>query len=553
VGPAADETAPTDAALDDDATRKARGAFFTPTSLARYICAWAVRRPDDRVLEPSCGEAAFLTEAGRRQLALAGPEHLGRTGALHGIEVHAESARRARGRLSEAGLTAQVRVTDFFAVPASADYDCVVGNPPYIRYQHFTGASRAAAKQAALCAGVRLSDLASSWAAFTVHAAQFVRPGGRLGLVLPAELLSVNYAAPVRDQLMAGFASVRLVLFTERVFAGVSEEVLLLLADGRDQGPTDHCELVRVRAAAALADGSLSVTRWSPVGRRRWSELHLDPAAAARYAEVLGSGAFAPLQRWGETTLGMVTGANSFFAMTGAAARRHRLPPDDVVRISPPGSGHLRALVLTTDQLDELDAAGRPTWLFRPPGSPGSASRRYIREGQAAGVHHGYKCRVRNPWWRVPALPPADLLLTYMNADTPRLCLNAAAAGHLNSVHGVYLTDGLRTLGAALAVASLNSVTLLGAEVGGRSYGGGVLKLEPGEADAAGSLLAARQAVLAALRSGRLLDAVAVVDTVLAGAGGPAVADLRLLRQARASMVARRTARAGSHRAGRTS
>ena len=41
--------------------------------------------------------------------------------------------------------------------------------------------------------------------------------------------------------------------------------------------------------------------------------------------------------------------------------------------------------------------------------------------------------------------------------------------------------------------------------------------------------------------------------TVLAGAGGPAVADLRLLRQARASMVARRTARAGSHRAGRTS
>jgi hypothetical protein len=72
-------------------------------------------------------------------------------------------------------------------------------------------------------------------------------------------------------------------------------------------------------------------------------------------------------------------------------------------------------------------------------------------------------------------------------------------------------------------------------------------------AGAAGSLLAARQAVLAALRSGRLLDAVAVVDTVLAGAGGPAVADLRLLRQARASMVARRTARAGSHRAGRTS
>jgi hypothetical protein len=34
----------------------------------------------------------------------------------------------------------------------------------------------------------------------------------------------------------------------------------------------------------------------------------------------------------------------------------------------------------------------------------------------------------------------------------------------------------------AVALAALNSVTLLGAEVQGRSYGGGVLKLEPREA-----------------------------------------------------------------------
>ena len=225
------------------------------------------------------------------------------------------------------------------------------------------------------------------------------------------------------------------------------------------------------------------------------------------------------------------------------------------MRISPPGSRHLRALALTDRQLDDLDAAGRPTWLFRPPGPPGAASSRYIRGGQAAGVHHAYKCRVRDPWWRVPALPPADLLLTYMNADTPRLCVNAAGVGHLNSVHGVYLNDSTRALAEPLAVASLNSVTLLGAELSGRAYGGGVLKLEPREADgwpmpdrelvaaAAGRLLAVRPAVLASLTSGRLLEAVAVVDDVLAGAGGPTVSGLRLLREARASMVARRTAR----------
>ena len=54
-----------------------------------------------------------------------------------------------------------------------------------------------------------------------MHAALFLRTGGRLGLVLPAELLTVNYAAEVRKFLTERFAKVRLVLFAgnNRFFA----------------------------------------------------------------------------------------------------------------------------------------------------------------------------------------------------------------------------------------------------------------------------------------------------------------------------------------------
>ena len=50
--------------------RKARGAFFAPEARARYITDWAVRSVEDRVLEPSCGEAAFLLAAVDRLAAL---------------------------------------------------------------------------------------------------------------------------------------------------------------------------------------------------------------------------------------------------------------------------------------------------------------------------------------------------------------------------------------------------------------------------------------------------------------------------------------------------
>ena len=46
--------------------RKLRGAFFTPQLVAQFVVDWAVRSANDRVLEPSCGEAAFLVEAARR-------------------------------------------------------------------------------------------------------------------------------------------------------------------------------------------------------------------------------------------------------------------------------------------------------------------------------------------------------------------------------------------------------------------------------------------------------------------------------------------------------
>lgn len=86
--------------------------------------------------------------------------------------------------------------------------------------------------------------------------------------------------------------------------------------------------------------------------------------------------------------------------------------------------------------MTRLGAEGHSTWLLYPSARPAAATLDYISKGVDTGVDQAYQCRVRSPWWRVPLLKPADLLLTYMNADTPRLTTNSAGARHLNSVHG---------------------------------------------------------------------------------------------------------------------
>jgi hypothetical protein len=126
----------------------------------------------------------------------------------------------------------------------------------------------------------------------------------------------------------------------------------------------------------------------------------------------------------------------------------------------------------------------------------------------------------------------------------------------------VYLNDQVRDLGCELLpVASLNSLTLLNAEMVGRSYGGGILKLEPREADVwamptpqhirahADQLRRIKPKVARLLTRRELGKAVALVDeAILTGPGVVSEPGLARVRQAHRTLTERRIARGRSGR-----
>lgn len=537
---------------DTPALRKARGAFFTPDGVTRHLAEWAIRSAEDAVLEPSAGEAAFLVAAVDRLRELGAREPV-----VHGVELHHASAHVARDVVAAAGGVAEIRVSDFFLTEPRSTYAAVIGNPPFIRYQDFSGEARDRARFAAQAQGVALTGLASSWAAFVVHAAAHLRAGGRLGMVLPAELLSTNYAAPVRQFLLERFSSVELVTFETQIFPDAEADTVLVKASGWLGEPAGVATLRQTRDATTL-DSLHAGTTWSTTDpAARWTPLHLQDETVAAITRLIPSGVFVPLQVLGDTTLGMVTGANKFFTLSPQRVRELGIPRRDLLRVSPPGSSHLRGLALTDSAMTRLGQEGQATWLLYPSEGPAPETLAYIESGHATGVDTAYKCRVRNPWWRVPVLAPADLLLTYMNADTARLTTNQAKARHLNSVHGVYLKPEFRDLAQeVLPVASLNSITLLSAELVGRSYGGGVLKLEPREADrwwmpSAATMTMHREALVEVkprvqrlLQAKNLQGAVALIDEILLSELSDA--QFRAVREDHAAFLRRRVTRGKS-------
>ena len=353
---------------------------------------------------------------------------------------------------------------------------------------------------------------------------------------------------------MQRFASVRLVLFEDRVFPGVMEEVVLLLAEG--QGPTDHCDLIQAKNVTTLA--GIKGQRWTPDDAEdKWVAALLPADAEATYTGLRNGDGFSSLQSWGETTLGMVTGNNRYFALNIETVRKLHLKANELMKLCPPGSRHLRGLGFTERAWKDMTADGSAGYLFDPSVKRQSAhALAYIVEGEAAGVHKAYKCRVRSPWWKVPRVAVPDAFLTYMNHDTPRIVTNRAGVAYLNSIHGVTFAGAHRQLAMdLLPMAALNTVTLLGSELVGRSYGGGILKIEPKEADqlpvpsrstveaTERKLRALRPQLAKGLRQGKLLDVVEEVDRVLRVHLKLSRATLALLRAARRALFNRRIAR----------
>jgi adenine-specific DNA-methyltransferase len=545
---------------DRRSPEKQRGAFFTPPEVSQFLCEWAIRSEADRILEPSCGEASFLLSSARRLQRLKSRtqylfDQFSDSGQLVGIEIHGPSAISARSHVASAGSAVRIIENDFFDVEADPDYDAVLGNPPYIRYQHFNGESRQKGLRAALAEGVNLSGLASSWAAFLIHACRFLKPSGRLGMVLPAELLSVTYAAPVRRYLLQRFNRLRIVLFERLIFEEALEDVVLLMAEGT--GGCDKIEVIQARDVDDLSTSACTTIKTKQFDDDRWIATLLQPRAWDAFIQASAGDQCERLSDWGTTYLGTVTGENDFFCLSDSQVARFELRESDLLRISPPGSRHLRSLEFGDRLWSQLRKEDRRCWLFYPNSDRLSrAASAYVESAQNRSVHNNYKCRIRTPWWRVPLVEKPDLFLTYMDSERPRLVTNSANAYHLNSLYGMRLRRGRKQIGRELLpVASLNTISLLGAEVYGRSYGGGLLKLEPREADRIPvpcielvqerreHLLALRPQIVYSLDRGNLMDAVAMVDKLLWSTDRSTVDLLEILRQTREFLFRRRSER----------
>lgn len=134
------------------------GQVFTPPAVVAQML--ALRRNTGRTLEPSCGEGAFASRL---------PDSVA-------IELDA--------RVAPPGALIQ----DFFSYPVTEQFDTIIGNPPYVRFQDILPATRA------LLDMTHFDGRSNLFLFFIEKCVRHLRPGGELIFIVPRDFIKLTAA-----------------------------------------------------------------------------------------------------------------------------------------------------------------------------------------------------------------------------------------------------------------------------------------------------------------------------------------------------------------------
>ena len=462
-----------------DGYDKLRGGYYTPASIADFIVLWALRNVDDTILEPSCGDGSFLASirSRRSEFPLVSDKK------VIGVELDTTEAAKAET------YGYSIVNGDYFTyyrdfIEGKLTYDVIVGNPPFIRYQNFDEQYRTVAFDLMKKHGFHPNRLTNIWLPFLLLSCEALSNNGRIGMVIPAELFQVDYAAEARNYLSSHFESLTIVTFKRLVFDDIQQEVVLLL--GEKTSAHKGIRVVELNGLEELIHQGLSClnkaeTKVLDHSSDKWVKYYLTNEELHVLRTLNSDNRITDATDLYEVNVGLVSGENDFFLSDWDNVVARNLQGEMKPIIS--RAEQVKGINLSAEEYQLLRDAGKRVSIFMPGDLPldqlSDSARQYIAWGEQQNYNQNYKCRIRKRWYVVPNSWIADAFLIRQANLYPKMILNPIGALVTDTLHKVRFLEGVDRN--AVACAFLNTYTLALSETLGRSYGGGVLTFEPGE------------------------------------------------------------------------
>ena len=462
---------------ENSSAKKLRGAYYTPLPLAEMMVKLFLGDKSIKaVLEPSCGDGVFID-------ALDDLEMINQLDNVTAIEIEQEESEKVENNYKK---SEKVRILnqdffDYFEKENENKFDLILGNPPYIRYQYLDESQRKLMSDLLVSQGMKANRLVNTWVGFMVACVNLLSNKGKIAFVIPAEILQVAYAEDLRLFLADHLSKITLITFEELVFPDIEQEIVVFV--GEKGNEEKGIRIIELNNLDDLENFDIDTNGFQKLQHihEKWTKYFTNNAENELISRFRNDNRFQKLSDCALINVGITTGNNKYFSINDNTVRQYAL--ENVVRPLIGRSAHAHSVYFEYADWRENVDAGKSAYLIDFPEIEyekyPEKYKEYIRMGEKNEENKGYKCSIRDRWYRIPSVWVPDAFFLRRNNLYPKFVLNCCDAVSTDTMHRVKFNDGVEP--ERILLSYYNSISFAFTELCGRSYGGGVLEILPGE------------------------------------------------------------------------
>ena len=449
---------------------KNNGLFYSPPELAKLLARQAIMNANDVILDPSYGEGSLLIAAYYRLKELGSRNPANQ---LFGYDINPPTETNQIEMLSKVTKPENINTQDFFQRITNDDgmkNEVNLMNPPFVRHHDILKVTENRIRPL-FEDSYNIDGTSNLWVYFLIHSLSFLLKGGTIGAILPWSFLFTDFSRHVRELLAEQFRKIQVIILGKRMFDMTNERIIILLCKDYQR----HLQDIEITYTYEIP---IHDSNWTPINKNKWNTAQLNSILTKdtenTVRQVGNRIGYKPLGLFADIHIGTVTGANNFFIIDKNQAEKNGIP-----------ERYLKPILKRSNQLNQLaleDSGKISDYIILIPKDivHGGKIRDYIRDGEENGINKGYHTSRRNPWYSIPNPEPPDGFLHYMTNEIPFITLNLDKLLSTNTIHQVFFKSEVdENVRKWIQISMLSSISQLSCEQVCRSYGAGVLKIEP--------------------------------------------------------------------------
>lgn len=434
---------------------KKNGVYYTPRALAEFLVKPLIKSNDQTILDPSYGEGSLLLAAE----GFCKKKWINAHTNLFGCDI--QPVNGLLQHLPEANL----KEIDFFDFPSENIFHTIIMNPPYVRH-HIQNIANIK-KYRTICPRLEIiNNKADLWAYFLIKAVSHLQNNGNIGAILPWAFLQADYAKPLRIWLSEIFREIKTVAISNKYFKNADERVVVLWLKGYGT----RCNSIKIASSknieSKISYATLPVNIWS-ADRVFYSGVDNLEQIVSRYKSEFG---FTEFSTHADVKIGVVSGAVDYFIMPRAEARKIGFKRQRLIPILTKSEEFAEYIKTGRKNLNVLVALKADDHIFYS---------NFINSGIEQKINLRSHSVARNPWYSVKVGTIPDAFFHYRITKIPFLFPNLAKVQCTNSIHRIYFKNITNIEKEWIIVSMLSIPSQLSVEINSKTYGRGILKIEP--------------------------------------------------------------------------